>query len=165
MAYFKNFKKIAYSFGDERDPDLKVLTDITLNARILRQLLPNITLWEYYDLKENETPEVLAHRLYGNSEYHWVIMFVNERYDVYTDFPLSSVELEDYIQKQYPNPLAVKHYIDNEGYIVDSTVAGATPVSFRDYEMQVNDSKRRIKIVSPDIATKLYSEFKTLMGN
>lgn len=164
MAYFKNFKKIAYSFGDDRDPDLKVLTDITLNARILRQLLPNITLWEYYDLKDGDTPEVLAHRLYGNSEYHWVIMFVNERYDVWTDFPLSSNELDTYIDNQYTNPLAIKHYIDNEGYIVDSTEAGATPVTFRDYEISENDKKRRIKIVSPGIASKLYGEFKTLMG-
>lgn len=164
MAYFKNFKKIAYSFGDDRAPDLKVLTDITLNARILRQLLPNITLWEYYNLKDGETPEVLAHRLYGDANLHWVIMMVNERYDVYTDFPLSSTELEVFLEKQYSDPLAVKHYIDSEGYIVDSTEPGVKPVSFRDYEIAKNDAKRLIKIVSPNIATKLASEFKTLMG-
>jgi len=163
MAYFKNFPQILYSFGDDRDIDLKVLTDITANVRVFKKALSEITLWEYYDLQDGETPEILAHKLYGDANLHYIIMLVNDRYDMHTDFPMSSTEMDDYIANKYTNPDGVKHYVDEDGFIVDSTVAGATPVSNRDYENKVNDDKRRIKIVSPQIASKLAEEFRELI--
>lgn len=163
MSYFKHLPKIIYSFGDDRDLDLKVLTDITVNTRIFKKALSEITLWEYYDLQDGETPEILAHRLYGDAELHWVIMLVNERYDMHTDFPMSATEIDEYIASKYPNPDAIRYYVDTDGDIVDSTVPGAIPVSYRDWEYGTNDKKRRIKIVSPQIAAKLAAEFRQLV--
>lgn len=163
MAYFKHLPKIIYSFGDDRDLDLKVLTDITVNTRVFKKVLSEITLWEYYDLQDGETPEILAHRLYGDAELHWVIMLVNERYDMHTDFPMSSTEIDTYVDNKYPNPDAIKHYVDSDGDIVDNTVPGSKGVSYRDWEYQRNDNKRRIKIISPQIAAKLSEEFRQLV--
>lgn len=163
MAYFKHLPKIIYSFGDDRDLDLKVLTDITVNTRIFKKALAEITLWEYYDLQDGETPEILASRLYGDPELHWVIMLVNERYDMHTDFPMSATEIDNFIAYKYPNPDAIRYYVDEDGHIVDSTVPGSRGVSYREWEYATNDRKRRIKIVSPQIAAKLADEFRELV--
>lgn len=164
MAYFKHLPKILYSFGDDRDIDLKALTDITVNTRIFKEALPQITLYEYYDLQDGETPEILAHKLYGDSEMHWIIMLLNERYDMHTDFPMSATEIDTYIENKYAVPDAIKHYVDADGHVVDSfSVSGTKPVSYRDYEYAINDAKRRVKIVSPTVAQRLAEEFRELV--
>ena len=88
--------------------ELKVLTDITTNVRLRKQILQNITAYEFYDLKQYETIEALAERLYGDPQLHWVIMLINDRYDYVNDFPLENDALEAMITANYTSPDAVK---------------------------------------------------------
>lgn len=100
--YFSEFPKIYYDFPqDSTSTTLQILTDITTNVRIRKQILENITLYDEYDMKEGETPEIVAEKVYGNPEYHWIIMLANQRYDYLKDFPMSSRELEEYIADTY----------------------------------------------------------------
>ena len=92
--YFSEFPKIFYDLPIKgSETTLQVLTDITVNVRVRKEILENITLYDEYDIKDSETPEIIAEKYYGNPEYHWIIMLVNERYDYHNDFPLSSEEL------------------------------------------------------------------------
>lgn len=113
---------------------------------------------------DGETPEIVAEKVYGNAEYHWIIMLVNDRYDYITDFPLPTYELENFIKDKYgvDNVYAIHHYIDSNGYVVDSSQAGATPVSNYQYEDAINESKRRIKLVSKDVIDTILKNFKEL---
>ena len=163
MSYFKTFPKIYYSLRERNVNVLKVVSDITQNVRIKKETLSNITLWEYYDMKDGETPEILAEKVYGNSSLHWVIMLTNERYDVYNDFPLQWEELNTHITRKYQNPYVIKEYRDSNGFVVDSNALGATAITYRDYEIALNDSKRRIKLIAPSLINRVVNELNSLI--
>ena len=54
-----------------------------------------------YDIKENETPEIIADRHHGSPYYHWVVMILNNVSDVYHDWPKATRQLQKYVQKTY----------------------------------------------------------------
>ena len=160
-TYFKKFEKMFYLTRVGDGEELKVLTDITTNVRLRKQILQNITAYEFYDLKQYETIEALAERLYGDPQLHWVIMLINDRYDYVNDFPLENDALEAMITANYTSPDAVKWY-KKDGLVVDSTVAGAVAQTHRQYEQDRNEAKRRIKIVTPTLVNQIVREFKTM---
>lgn len=121
--YFKQFEKIFYDIQDKsNDSTLRILTDITTNVRVRKEVLQNITLFDEYDIKEGETPEIIAEKYYGNPELHWVIMLVNEKYDYLNDFPLTTQELYEFTIEKYglENINQIHHYEKN-GLIVQAT--------------------------------------------
>jgi len=162
MAYFKKFPQIYYTLRERNVDVLKVLTDVTANVRVKKQTLSNITLWQYYDMKDGETPEIVAEKFYGNAELHWVVMLVNDRYDVYNDFPLTPTNLETLIQEKYNNPNATKYWV-KDGLIVNSTETGAVPLSYYDWEIAENEKKRRIKMVEPNLIFGILEQFDRLI--
>ena len=64
-SYFKKFQQIYYITRVGSEEQLKVLTDITTNVRLRKKILQNITAYEFYNLKQFETIENLAEKLYG----------------------------------------------------------------------------------------------------
>jgi hypothetical protein len=119
--YFSQFPRIYYDFPtvDGKDTTLQALTDITVNIRVRKEILENITLYDEYDIKEGETPEIIAEKYYGNPELHWTIMLANERYDYHNDFPLSTQELyENAIAKYGKDNLDQVHHYKKDGLIV-----------------------------------------------
>jgi len=160
--YFKRFPTIYYTLREKNLDVFKILTDITANVRVRKETLANITLWESYDIREGETPEIIAEKFYGDANLHWVIMLVNNRYNVYDDFPLSWNELSLLINKKYANQYAIKEY-RKDGYVVDSNVIGAVGITNRDYEIEKNEAKRRIKIIAPALINVVVSELKDLV--
>jgi hypothetical protein len=101
--YFKDFPTFFYEYTINGEKSLTVVKDITRNIRFRRDILSNITVFDDYDIQEGETPEIIAEKIYGNPEYHWIIMLANDRYDYISDFPLSQAELEQYVYQKYGN--------------------------------------------------------------
>lgn len=137
------------------------LTDITRNIRFRRDVLANITVYDYYDIVDGETPEIVAEKIYGNSQYHWIVMLANDRYDYLADWPLSYSALEQFITDKYGDAAdSVHHYVNYTGFIVSGDVPGATIVTNREHEGQVNESKRKIKIISRELISTIIKNFK-----
>jgi hypothetical protein len=160
-TYFKKFNEIYYITREGNEEKLKVLTDITTNVRLRKQILQNITAYEFYDIKQYETIENLAERLYGDPNLHWILMLINNRYDYVNDFPLEHDALTAMITANYASPDTVKWY-KKDGLVVDSSVAGSIGQTHREYEMERNEAKRRIKIVTPTLAMQIVREFKKM---
>ena len=138
-----------------------VVRDITRNIRFRRDVLANVMIYDEYDIVDGETPEIIAEKMYGNAEYHWIVMLANDRYDYRSDFPLQYNELQDYINSKYGEQAdSIRHYEDARGYVVDSDYPGAVSVSNRQYEERVNEDKRRIKIISPSLVRTILKNFR-----
>jgi hypothetical protein len=161
--YFKKFPKFLYDFKINGENKVALVKDITQNVRIRTQILENITLYDEYDIKDGETPEIIAEKIYGSPEYHWVVMLCNHRFDYINDFPLSTHNLEEHITQKYGagNEYNVHHYIDSNGNIVDSSQG--TPVSNYQFEDDENEKKRRIKLISPELLQTILKNFKELI--
>jgi hypothetical protein len=158
--YFNKIPLIYYNFNIGDEEVLKPMRDITHNVRFRKRVLENITLFDEYDIQDGETPEIIADKVYGSSEYHWVIMLSNQRYDYQTEWPMSESVLRQYISEKYQNPYATRHYVNADGLIVMSDAPGAKPVSYYEYETGLNESKRRIKLISPQLLGQVLSEYK-----
>lgn len=172
--YFQNFPIIYYEYDINGKSELKLVTDITTNVRIQKYILENITLYDEYDMKEGETPEIVANKVYGSPFYHWVIMLVNQRYDYVEDFPKPYHIFMEYVQSKYGETLYdVHHWVLKGTNLIVSydpsdpgnkyTFEEVSSVTNFDYENDLNESKRRIKLISGELLQKLISQFKVLV--
>lgn len=128
--YFKSFPKMLYDV-DKNDGTYSLINvvDITKNVRVIKRVLENITLYDEYDMMDGETVEMVAEKIYGNPELHWVIMIVNQRYDYLRDFPMSSTEFEEYVDEKYGiAKFQVKHYRQN-GLVTEARATLKVPSS------------------------------------
>lgn len=116
--YFANFPKIVYDFDLTSGVNYQIVTDITRNVRFRKQILDNISLYDYYDMQEGETPEIVSEKIYGTPYYHWVIMLANQRYDYINDFPVSQLELDALVTKRYgATKIDHVHHYEYDGFI------------------------------------------------
>lgn len=155
--YFKNFPITYYSVED--GANVKVVTNITLRAVINDEVKNNYSLYDEYDVIDGETPEILADKFYRNSNYHWVILHLNEILDPRYDWPLTVKQLNTYVSDKYDNPEAVHHYEDANGNWVNDDYPSATAISNYEYEDRLNESKRRIKILKPEFVNRIVNDF------
>jgi Base plate wedge protein 53 len=166
--YFSSVPNIYYEFLDkDGNSYVKIVKDITTNVRFIKNQLQNIVVYDEYDIIDNETPEMISTKVYGVPQYHWVIMILNDIYDYRTDWPLGYNELIEYTIQKYGegdnNIYGIHHYVDPvTGYIVNSDYPNAYSVSNFDYENSVNESKRRIKLVSRHVMDDIIKQFTSL---
>jgi len=159
--YFKDFPKFLYDFNYGTTNKTSVVTDITRNVRFRKELLSSITFYDEYDIVDGETPEIIAEKIYGNAEYHWIIMLANGKYDYVSDFPLPEPQLVRHIQEVYgATANNIKHYVNADGYVVNSDTPGAVGVTFAEYERTLNETKRKIKIIAPQLVNTVLKNFK-----
>jgi hypothetical protein len=162
--YFDQFPKFLYDFKYGNTTKTAVTTDITRNIRFRKELLENIALYDEYDIVDGETPEIVAEKIYGDPEYHWIIMLSNQKHDYISDFPLSEQALEKHIVSVYgAQRYATRHYVNAAGFVVNSTATGAVSVSNDAYERSLNEAKRRIKIISPELLSVILKQYEELM--
>jgi hypothetical protein len=162
--YFDNFPSFLYPFNVNNKIEYKLVKDISENVRVRKEILSQVTLYDEYDIRDGETPEIISEKVYGSPLYHWVVMLCNERYNYVDDFPLTIPQLEKHIDDKYgTSKYGIHHYVDANGFIVDSSAPGATSVSNYDYEFSVNESKRRIKLISATLLNTVIKNFKELI--
>lgn len=159
--YFNRLPNIYYPLTIGGEEQFVQVKDITMNIRFIKDFVSNITLYEYYDMHDDDTPELVSERFYGTPYYHWILMILNEKYDYLNDFPLGYVNLEQYVKNKYgeDNIYDTHHYETADGYVVDSSYVGGQSVSNFEYESKLNEEKRRIKIVDRTILEKIVSDF------
>jgi hypothetical protein len=162
--YFKDFPNLIYQFKVGNTTKTSLVKDITRNIRFRRDVLANITVYDEYDIVDGETPEIIAEKLYGDAQYHWIIMLANDRYDYIEDFPLAEYQLVRVISAKYPGTENdIHHYVDANGYVVNSNEPGAVSVSNAENERNKNEAKRRIKIISKNIINTILKDYKDLI--
>lgn len=238
--YFRNFPDIYYIYDINNQPQLKAVKDVTTNVRFRKQILENITIFDEYDVKEGETPEIVAHNVYGSSQYHWIIMLCNDIHDVREQWPLTGTQLLTSVSDKYnkfnvtswtyddgvvtfttpkhtlsvgveitssgmtattnpPNGIftisaitkntvsipytkvptgtfgvnygflkssnreyLIKHYVKDR-IVVDQGTPFATPVTFFQYEQDINEQKRRIKLINRQLLPTVLAQFNDLV--
>lgn len=122
--YFEKFQRVYYDFpiaANDRQSTLINVTDITRNIRFKTDFVKNISLFETYKMRDNETIEVVSEKIYGTPDYHWVLMLLNERYDYIEDFVLDAQRFEKYMSRKYGNRQNdIKFFINSAGVITNA---------------------------------------------
>lgn len=98
--YFNYFPQTYYAFSD--DPNaVQVVTNLTNKFSFEDSFKNNTSLFYEYAVVDGETPEVLAHKVYGSAERHWIILAMNDIYNPQMDWPVETRALHDIIEYKY----------------------------------------------------------------
>ena len=149
--YFTNFPVIAYdSVGNG---DFKLVTNLMKRVALRSKVRANVLLFDTYDVKDGETPEFIAHKLYDDSNLHWVIMYVNSITDRYHQWPLSSSQFLAFVNDKYSDPNGTHHYEITQ-----------TLITNYEYEESRQDALRKIRLLDPQYVDQFVDEFNKLIG-
>jgi len=169
--YFAQFPTIPYdSTGTGKFKDVK---NLLRRVGLRQKVKVNTMFFDTYDVKNGETPESIAFKLYDNAELHWVVMLVNNITDRFHDWPMTEAQFLNFINDKYSNPDAVHHYeIEQESgdtsikinIGTDNTdYPSATAITNYEHEQEVQDAKRKIRLLDPSFVDDFVDEFKLLI--
>jgi len=107
MDYFKNFKVVKYDFTTNEDTQqLHTLADITSRVQLYYPDSAIDSLFNDYVIKDWDTPEKISYSLYGTTDFYWTIMYINNIFDMYNDWPLTPTEIQKHAEHMYPGTAA-----------------------------------------------------------
>ena len=137
-------------------------------------------------------PDMVAQKLYDDPELDWVVLTSNNITNIRNQWPLSNNDLHEHLLEKYGsevNIAGIHHYETTEvldeynrvvvpaGLEVDfnftfsymnfsNTIVTVNPVVLftnYDYEVRLNEEKRRIKILRPEYLNTYISEHREIM--
>ena len=174
--YFDSFPIIQYG---STDGTIKTATNLLRRVAIRSKVKTNASLFDTYDVKSGETPEIIADKFYDDPQLHWVIMLVNNVTDRYHDWPMNEQQFSTFVNEKYSNPDGIHHYeitqesgdtkqkieVYDPDLISSDTDAytSATAITNREYEESEQDKKRKIRLLDPEVVDTFVDEFKSLM--
>ena len=168
--YFNAFPVIPYdSVGDY---NFKEVTNILRRVRLLAKVKTNIMLFDTYDVKEGETPEMIADKLYGDPELHWVVLMVNDITDRFHQWPMNFSQFNQYVEDKYDDINGIHHYevaqesgdtsikiwVENDSDT--NAYSGATAITNYEHELAEQDRKRKIRLLDDRYLGLFVSEFE-----
>jgi hypothetical protein len=167
-----------------------------------------------YEIKDSDTPEIIASKFYGDSERHWIVLLFNNIIDPQFDWPLNDRILVNYIDEKYTangsantpaqtglawamstnnvqayykivtrtsfdgtqtieklevdsntyvNVTATTNTFNlNDGTTITQVVSKETE-SYYQYEVDLNEAKRDIKLLKPEFVSAVEKEFKKVI--
>ena len=134
MANYFNYFPITYYSVDANTSSLDVVTNIISRFGFEKSLKENSSAFYEYEIKETDTPEIIASKFYGNSERHWMVLMFNDILDPQFDWPLQYDTLVKYIDDKYSK----SNYADT----ANTSVSGLT------WAMNNNNTKAYYKVVT-----------------
>ena len=163
MAYFNYFPTIGYDVrGDKNNIRIQSITNLLTRTRKKLEVTNN-NFFDKYFVKDGDRPDILAHKFYGDSDLHWIILYANYMTNPWYDWPMTYFDLQKYVAKKYDDVNGIHHYIDEDGYEVDSTTANATAITNFVYEEAKNDESRSINIPKVIYTQQIINELKDIM--
>ena len=174
--YFDSFPIIPYG---STDGTVKNVTNLLRRVAIRTKVKSNAALYDTYNVKNGETPEIIADKLYEDPELHWVVLLINNVTDRYHDWPMSEQQFSTYVNEKYSNPDGIHHYeisqesgdttqkieVYDPDLISSDTDAytSATAITNREYEESEQDKKRKIRLLDPIFVDQFVDEFRSLI--
>jgi hypothetical protein len=172
-VYFQHFPKIDY---DVKGDGVKhSMTDITRRVRLTREAIFAYADFDFYDIKDGETPEYIAGEYYNDTELHWLVLMANNIVDYYNEWPMTVVALERMTAARYDNVDDIHHWEVTQGsgsskivleYPNESATTiptDAYPVTNAEYERLKNETKRRIRLIQKRFVPEIKKQFKSLI--
>lgn len=160
--FFENFP---LSFYKSLDGDNILVTDIVRAIKIPESILNDSNLYDYYSMRDNETPEIVSHKFYKSTQYHWVLMVINQRYDVWNDYPVADSIIQKKCIEKYGTTDSIHHYVNAEGDWVDIFTTPRTPVTVYEHETKLNEEKRIIRVLKQEFLSEFVQTYTELIKN
>ena len=94
---FSNFSEVQYTLGTGKIVTIK---DFFKKASVEQESLWGVVDYTFYQLEDGERPDIVANKLYGDSDLHWTLFLVND-FATYGDWHKDSITLENHMSNKY----------------------------------------------------------------
>ena len=169
MAKYFNFFPISPYIKDNDSTDLDLLTNITARFGFEESFKENDSTFYEYEIRDGDTPEVIASKIYGDPEKHWVILSFNDITDAQYDWPLEQRTLVSFIDSKYtangsanttPQSGIVWSKINVKEYykVLTTTHTASQTITINKYEIDANTYAN----VSPGTITQTLADGATI---
>lgn len=179
MDLYESFPQVTYNTYTSRN--------IMVNIAMVRDILNKYKVFYPYTIKDTERPDTIAYDYYGDSDYEWLVCLPNNIFDIHSDWPKTYSEFYRYLKTAYGDVNATKTTISHYAYtgigesaediarkswkMTPTTYAalssedksGWTPVYLYDYELELNEAKRDIILLSNIYIKQVDKEVKALL--
>ena len=145
--YFKHYPTI--DFDVKNDGELIEAKDIFRNIRVRDNSDEAITGYEYYYVNDQDRPDVLATKLYGDATLYWLFWMVNEQFATYNDWPKSQSILERFIARKYSGKALVSNQqsdivsSSDSKFLQGEKVVGSTSSAFG-YVTKIDPTNKQV---------------------
>lgn len=180
MKFFRQYPLAKYWF--ENYDDNFMFRNYFIKVELLGYLRDNPTVLTNYVLKADERADVLAHKLYGNSDLYWTLYLVNDILDP-KDWVMGSSRFNEYIKEKYLNEDEVLYTVRNGEYAdlrtnqfmvqknpfntIDSSpdTSLTDPLTYDkitavESEIRANDNKRVVKAIRKEFMPAFLRDFE-----
>ena len=148
--YFNYFPKTLYT-NELNNSGIDSVTNIISRFSFEENLKENISALYEYDIQESDTPEIIAHKYYGDIEKHWVVLLFNDIMDPQYDWPLQYSSFIKYIDNKY----SANNYADT----ANTSVTGLS------WSQNTNNIKSYFKIITQSSGDNDFVEKIEVDGN
>lgn len=182
---FESFPKINYDI--KKNGKQEIVTDITVRFKLIQAIKSRQAVYYDYTIQEGERPDIVAFKYYGDSTLDWIILMVNNIIDPVYDWPMAHKSFEKYLKNKYGS-LSVAHstnheyrkvlnqqstlfdgtFVSKRTLVVDETTYNSLNVSMREaiskyqYEEELNESKRQIKLIDSDYVSDIINQYESV---
>ena len=195
MAYFDELPNIFHPSllpSSNKVEDRIAVKNIFKRSKLRSDVDQVITVFNYYYVRENYRPDMVAEEIYEDPELDWIILTTNNIINIRDQWPLNHNDLHNYIVEKYgseANTLGIHHYETKKmvdeynrtvipaGLQVDAnftfqyknysnsmvTVNPVVSVTNYEYETKSNEEKRRIKILKSEFVPMFISDLRNSM--
>ena len=181
--YFQNFPTVSYNNVNIRN--------IILKTAFVQELLLNSSSFYEYQLKDGDRASTIAFDYYGSVSFAWLVDFSNNIIDPYYDWILSEAEFESFIVKKYgsreiaqsqvfeyayyyngqitehritPDTFEFVYKLNSGNLLQPPDIGQFQPIYSYEKELEINESKRRIKLIDKKYAGKIALELNKKMN-
>jgi hypothetical protein len=97
--YFNNFKQVWYDLAENKK--FQLATNILQRVAFRKRLKNEGDFYIEYTAKDTDKPEIIADKIYGDSNFHWVVLLFNEYLNPLNQWVRSQQGMSDHFEKEY----------------------------------------------------------------
>ena len=192
-SYFRQLPDLDYpSLKNDRTSayDYEVVKNIFKRAVMREDIMNDVVNFTKYSVQDDERPDQIAYDFYNDAGLDWVILTTNNIVHVRDEWPMGNQDFLTYLNAKYTAEelTNIHHYetkeitdsrarvIQRKGLYVQSdhsityldngvtkTASEITQVTFLENETNLNDDKREINILKPELLDMLLTDVSDIM--
>ena len=192
-SYFRQLPDLDYpSLRNDRTSafDFEVVKNLFKRAVLRQDVINDVVNFTKYSVRDDERPDQIAYDFYRDAGLDWVILTTNNIIHVRDEWPMGNQDFLTYLNGKYTSEELsnIRHYetklitdsrertIQKAGLYVPSdhsityvdngvvkTQSQIKQVTFLEHETNLNDDKRQINILKPQLLDMLLSDISDIM--
>ena len=192
-SYFRQLPDLDYpSLRNDRTSafDFEIVKNLFKRAVLRQDVINDVVNFTKYSVRDDERPDQIAYDFYRDAGLDWVILTTNNIIHVRDEWPMGNQDFLTYLNGKYTSEELsnIHHYetklitdsrertIQRAGLYVPSdhsitytdngvvkTESQIKQVTFLEHETNLNDDKRQINILKPQLLDMLLSDISDIM--